>query len=148
MRVDSADARRVDVGELVDAEYQPGRRLLGVLSFVGDPAEVKVDVSRDAAYRLKPAIVQQAELHTYLSAEGTSQTQAEFRLHTKAQYLEIRLPDGSELWSALVDGKPVKPQCEAMPPAGDKPSQSRGSDCWSACLPPRREPGARFEARL
>ena len=31
-----------DVGELVDALYQPGRRLLGVWGFVGDPPPVKV----------------------------------------------------------------------------------------------------------
>ena len=31
------DARKVDVGELVDAEYQVGKRLLGAFGFVGEP---------------------------------------------------------------------------------------------------------------
>ena len=31
----ATEARQVDVGELAGAEYRPGRRLLGVYSFVG-----------------------------------------------------------------------------------------------------------------
>ncbi|MEE8450716.1 MAG: hypothetical protein V3R99_02345, partial [Thermoguttaceae bacterium] len=112
---DTADTnvRRVDIGELVDAEYQPGRRLLGAYGFVGDEARLEVDVTRDPAYRLLPsAIVQQATLDTFLSVGGTSQTQAEFKLRTKALYIEVRLPNNSELWSAMLDGTPVKPQRE------------------------------------
>ena len=108
------DARRVDVGELVDARYRPSRRLLGAYGFVGDPADgridVKVDVFRRPGYKLPPAIVERAELSTHLSAEGTSQTQAEFSLRTKSLYLEIKLPEDSTLWSVCLDGEPIKPQ--------------------------------------
>jgi hypothetical protein len=110
--VDEAAARRVDVGELVDAAYQPWRRLLGVWGFVGDPPPVKVSVTRQPGYKLYPAIVQQAELSTALSADGVAQTAALFRLRTKALYLEMVLPEDAELWSVVVDGKPVKPQTE------------------------------------
>jgi len=102
--------RQVDVGELVDAEYQPGRRLLGAYGFVGDPAGVIVDVSRDPSYTLPAAIAERAELSTRLSADGASQTQGRFSLRTKALYLEIELPPESELWSVLFDGAAVKPQ--------------------------------------
>lgn len=104
------DARRVDVGELVDAEYQPGRRLLGAYGFAGKPPEVKVTVARQPSHALYPAIVQSAELTTLLSADGVSQTLAEFALRTKALFLEIELPEDSTLWSAELDGTPVKPQ--------------------------------------
>lgn len=104
------DARRVDVGELVDAEYQPGRRLLGAYGFVGKPVAVTIDVSRDPGYGLPAAIVQRAELSTHLAAEGVSQTQGRFMLRTKALYLEVELPPGSELWAASLDGAPLKPQ--------------------------------------
>ncbi len=103
-------ARRLDVGELVDAEYQPGRRLLGAYGFAGDPAKVEVTVARHPGYWIDPAIVQKAELSTFLSADGVSQTAAVFQLHTKALYLDVQLPEGSELWSAQIDGKPIKPQ--------------------------------------
>ncbi|MEE9603139.1 MAG: hypothetical protein V3V75_07530, partial [Thermoguttaceae bacterium] len=105
-------ARPVDIGELVDADYQPGQRLLGVFGFVGEPAKVAVDVFRHPGYGLSPAIVERAELDTYLSAEGRSQTEARFRLRTKALFLEVELPTDSKLWSAEVDGKPIKPQRE------------------------------------
>ncbi len=73
-------ARQVDVGELADAEYQPGRRLLGAYGFVGDPPAVKIDVLRHPGYGLYPAIVQECELDTNLSPDGQSQTQARFKL--------------------------------------------------------------------
>ena len=104
--------RRVDVGELVDADYQPGRRLLGAFGFVGTPGDVKVDVSRHPAYALHKTIVQRAELLTRLSANGDSQTAAVFELRTKATFLEVQLPVDPELWSVDLDGVPVKPQRE------------------------------------
>ncbi len=105
-------ARRVDVGELVDALYQPGRRLLGVFGFAGPPLPVNVEARPRSALGLYPAVVQRAELTTHLSAEGVAQTQALFQLRTKATSLEVRLPEGSELWSALVDETPLKPQTQ------------------------------------
>ncbi len=104
--------RRVDVGELVDASYQPGRRLLGVWGFVGDPPPVKVSVARHPGYGLYPAIVQKAELSTAISPDGVAQTSAVFQLRTKAVYLEVVLPEDSEIWSILIDDKPIKPQSE------------------------------------
>ena len=104
--------RRVDIGELVDAEYQPGRRLLGAFEFLGDPTPVKVSVAPQPAYALPPAIVQRAELATVLSADRIAQTFARFLLRTKALYLEVRLPEGSTLWTAELDGRPTKPQRE------------------------------------
>ncbi|MCR4411289.1 MAG: hypothetical protein NUV77_02555 [Thermoguttaceae bacterium] len=103
-------ARKVDVGELADAAYQPGRRLLGAYGFVGEPVETTIKVARHPGFGLYPAIVQKAELNTNVAVEGTSQTEAVFLLRTKAAYLEVVLPEGSELWSALVNDKPIKPQ--------------------------------------
>ncbi len=111
-------ARRVDVGELVDAAYQPGRGLLGVFSFIGDPAEVKINVARHPGYPLRPAIVEQAELRTFVAAEGVAQTWARYHLRTKALYLQIHLPPQAELWSSDLDGQPIKPQEEKT--GGDK----------------------------
>ena len=102
----------VDVGELAEADYQPGRRLLGAFGFVGDPPAVKIDVLRHPGYRIYPAIVEQCELDTNLSPDGQSQTQARFKLRTKAVYLQVKLPPEAELWSAELDGVPLKPQRE------------------------------------
>ncbi|MBN2218620.1 MAG: hypothetical protein JW719_14685, partial [Pirellulales bacterium] len=106
----TTDARPVDVGELVDAEYQPGRRLLGVHGFVGEPIPVTIDAYRYPAYALAAAVVQRGRLTTRVSAEGVAQTKARFELRTKAPYLEIELPPNAQLWSVWLDGKPAKPQ--------------------------------------
>ena len=103
-------ARQVDVGELADAEYQPGRRLLGAYGFVGDPQPLNLYISREPGYRLYPVIVQECELDTNLSPDGQSQTQARFKLHTTALFLQVKLPAKAELWSAELDGTPLKPQ--------------------------------------
>jgi hypothetical protein len=110
--ITDAGTRRVDIGELVEAIYQPGRRLLGAFGFVGDPPSIQAETARHDAYGVFPAIVQQARLQTHLSAAGVSQTEAVFDLRTKALYLQIELPEDSELWSVLIDGKPARPQRE------------------------------------
>lgn len=104
--------RKVDIGELVEAEYQPGARLLGAYGFVGDPPPVTLTVVRPHGCALPVAIVQNAQIVTTLSAEGRAQSEATYTLHAKALYLEIGLPDDSELWSVTVDGIPASPQEE------------------------------------
>ncbi len=104
------DARRVDVGELVAAQYRVGRRLLGAFEFVGAPDEVTVDVNRRPGYEIATAIVQRAELVTLLSTDKLAQTSARYQLRTKAHFLEVRLPPNHTLWSVYLDGKPVGPQ--------------------------------------
>ena len=104
--------RKVDIGELVDAEYQPGRRLLGAYGFLGDPPPVHVSVTQHPGLGLPPAIVQRAELATVLSADGLAQTAARFLLKTKSLLLDVHLPPESTLWSATLDGRPVKPRRE------------------------------------
>jgi len=120
-------ARRVDIGELVDAEYQPGRRLLGAYGFVGDTAPVAVSVARHPTLGLPPAIIQRAELATVLSADGLAQTAARFLLRTKALFLEVRLPKDSTLWSAALDGTPIKPQREAESMLLNLPAAAAGA---------------------
>ena len=109
VRVDTP-ARRVDVGELADADYQPGRRLLGAYGFVGNATSLKIDVMRHPGYGLYPTIVEECSLDTNLSPGGQCQTQARFKLRTKSVYLQVKLPGGAELWSAELDGMPLKPQ--------------------------------------
>ena len=104
--------RKVDVGELAEADYQPGRRLLGAFGYVGDTAHVKLAIARPTGHELPPAIVERAELVTMVSASGRAQTAARFQLRAKAQMIEVRLPADSTLWSAYLDGQPTLPQRE------------------------------------
>lgn len=104
--------RKVDVGELAEADYQTGRRLLGAFGFAGEDFATTVHVERPQEYGLQSALVQQARYVTVLGANGRAQTSAEMRIRTRAGFLEMRLPAGSTLWSAELDGKPAQPQRE------------------------------------
>ncbi len=104
--------RRADIGELAGAEYQPGPRLLGAFRFVGEPPEARLRVRRPAGCPLPEAVVQRAGVLTVLSTAGRAQSRAAYRLRAKALYLEIELPEASELWSVTLDGTPVAPQQE------------------------------------
>ena len=85
-------------------------------------------------YPLYSAIAQRAEFTTLLSADGASQTQARFTLRTKALYLEVKLPEGAELWSAELLGPgggaagavPLKPQREGKSLLVGLPSGAAG----------------------
>jgi hypothetical protein len=102
--------RRVDVGELVDAQYQPGRRLLGSFGYVGSPPQVQVSVTRQPSHSLPAAIVERCELVTLVAPNGTSQSAARYHLRTKVPLLEVELPAGAKLWSTQLDGQPGQPQ--------------------------------------
>lgn len=104
--------RKVDIGELVGTRYQPGKRLLGVYSFVGDSPGLVVTIARQPSRDLPSILVERAELVTVLAAQGLSQNAARVLLRAKDPYIEVRLPPASTLWSAQLDGMPAKPQRE------------------------------------
>jgi hypothetical protein len=106
----STDARKGNVSDLAQSPHQPGKRLLGTYSFVGDPSPITVDVFRRGAHPLPPAIAEKAELWTAVSVNGRGQTLARFHLRTKALLLEARLPPNAELWSIVLDDQSITPQ--------------------------------------
>ena len=121
----SKHPRRVDIGELVDADYQPGRHLLGAFQFVGEPPPLEIAVTREPAHGLPPAIVQHVRLDTALAANGVSQTAARFHLRATALFLEIRMPPDATLWSCTLDGRPTKPQQDGPRLLLDVPADPR-----------------------
>jgi len=104
--------RQVDVGELVSAYYEPGKRLLGVFRFLGEPSPVLIRMERPPGVPIPGTIVESVRLDTVLSAHGVSQCQALFVLKTKAAFLRVKCPQGAEYWSVSVNGLPIKPQEE------------------------------------
>ncbi len=113
VRTDSNGAghpQKIDVGELAEADYAVGRRVLAAYGFVGDNPTVKVDVFRRSGFALPSAIVQRAELITLAGVSGASATAARYQLRTKSPYLEVILPAGADLWSAALDGSSLAPQ--------------------------------------
>ena len=54
--------------------------------------------------------MKRAELVTLVSSAGLSQSSARYLLQTKVPFLAIQLPEGTELWSVTLNGKPIKPR--------------------------------------
>ena len=105
--------RRVDVGELAEAEYTPGlegRQLLGAFASTADDSTIAAAIARRDLRPLPAAIVQRAELVTLVSKAGVSQSAARYLLQTKLPFLAVRFPADAELWSVSLNGKPVKPR--------------------------------------
>jgi hypothetical protein len=103
-------ARRVDVGELASAEYQPGRRLLGAYGYAGSIPSLTVSILSREMFKLPSVIVQRAELFTGISVNGIAQTVARYQLKSKPVMLLVQLPKQAKLWSILLDGEPLAPQ--------------------------------------
>ena len=109
--------RRVDVGELAGAEYQPRSATMGGLSaygFVGEAPAATVSVARPVAHALPAAVIEQMGLDTTVSAEGLCQTAALLRVRARTAYVEVVLPPNSTLWAAELDDQPAKPQQEGQ----------------------------------
>ena len=95
-----------------------------------------IDVDRHRGFPLYAGGRPAGPFATLLAADGASQTEARFTLRTKALYLEVKLPQDAELWSAQLlgpsgtaDAVPLKPQ-------------HRATACWSGCRPARPRPPA------
>ncbi|GAB6166585.1 hypothetical protein JCM19992_25850 [Thermostilla marina] len=109
----ASNARSVDIGELVDAEYQPGRQILGVYSFVGHRPTVIASVRRlseTAVSAAPPAVAKDLKAVSVMELDGAVSTQVTYHVICKTPYLAMQLPGKSELWSVAVDGKPLRPQ--------------------------------------
>lgn len=106
----ATDGRKVDVGELAEASYLVGQRLLGAYGYLGPASPIKVSVFRRPAFNLPDAIVERAELVSLVSDSGIVQTAGRYLLRTKSPFLEVELPEDAELWAIQVDNLPAKPQ--------------------------------------
>lgn len=104
------DMRRVDVGELAEADYTPGSRLLGAYASTADDEGIQIDVTRRELKPLPAALVRRAELVTLVASSGVSQSSARYILQTKVPYLALELPPDTELWSVTLNQKPIKPR--------------------------------------
>ncbi len=101
--------RQVDVGELADAEYVIGKRLVGVYELLGERSDLTVRVEPRLSESIPSAIAEEASIMTRISQQGISQTVAQYRLRTKGLYLELELPEGARLWSITLNEEPLSP---------------------------------------
>ena len=69
-----------------------------------------LSVTRHGRVETQEAAIDRAAYHTLMTRDGLSVTVARFWVrNSRKQFLRIDLPEGSEIWSAFVNGRPEKP---------------------------------------
>ena len=80
------------------------------------PPRLALSVTRHGRIETQEAAIDRADYHTLVTSDGLSVTVARFWVrNSRKQFLRIDLPEGSEVWSAFVNGRPEKPALAADP---------------------------------
>lgn len=90
-----------------------------------EPAyELSLKITRHREVDVQSAAIDSAKYSTLYTKDGLSVTSAEFFVrNTREQFLRVKLPAGSKVWSAFVNGNAEKP---ALADAGEKATDSIG----------------------
>ncbi len=74
------------------------------------PYRLALEVKRHDVVGVQEAAIDRADYSTLFTTDGLMVTTARFHVrNSRKQFLRVRLPEGAEVWSAFVDGKPEKP---------------------------------------
>ena len=77
---------------------------------VDPPYELTLKMTRHKEIEVQSATIDRAAYRTLFTRDGLAVTTAEFLVkNTREQFLKIRLPAGSKVWSVFVNGKAEKP---------------------------------------
>lgn len=119
-QVDPAEVERlspVDPGELPEQLLlRTDNPILHAYRYAqADPApRFTVRITRHAEIETPHAVIDEASFRTLYTRDGVAVTMARFMVQNRReQFLRVGLPDGSEVWSARVDGRAQTPALEA-----------------------------------
>ena len=77
---------------------------------VDPPYRLVLRMTRHREVDVQTAAIDVAGYRTLFTPDGLAVTTARFSVrNSRKQFLRVRLPEGAELWSATVDGRPEKP---------------------------------------
>ena len=84
--------------------------ILHAYKYVSPPHRLALAVDRHEMVAVHEAAIDQARYLTLFTRDGLSVTTARYTVrNSRRQFLRVKLPPGSEIWSAFVDGRPEKP---------------------------------------
>ncbi|MEM7353898.1 MAG: hypothetical protein AAF657_24065 [Acidobacteriota bacterium] len=84
--------------------------ILHAYKYVSQPHRLALAVDRHEMVAVHEAAIDQALYRTLFTRDGLSVTTARYTVrNSRRQFLRVKLPPGSEIWSAFVDGRPEKP---------------------------------------
>lgn len=74
------------------------------------PFNLVLTVARHKEIDVQAAVIESAHYKTLMTSDGLAVTTAEFRIrNSRKQFLRLKLPAQTDIWSAFVNGKPEKP---------------------------------------
>lgn len=74
------------------------------------PFDLVLEVKHHAEMQVQVAAIDQADYQTLYTEHGLALSRVVYHLRNRRkQFLKVELPRGSELWSAMLSGNPVKP---------------------------------------
>lgn len=83
------------------------------------PHALSLAVTRHKQVEVQQAAIDEARYQTLYTRDGLAVTTARFTVrNSRAQFLKVRLPEHSRVWSALVAGRVEKPAIEEHPKQG------------------------------
>ncbi len=89
---------------------------------VDPPYKLTLKITRHKEIEVQSATIDKAVYRTLYTIDGLAVTTAEFIVrNSRKQFIRVKLPKGSTVWSAFVDGKPEKP---AISEAGSEKEES------------------------
>lgn len=110
--VDSAEQLTVlDINELPQQlVLRTTNPILMAYKYVSPPYRLALRITHHDLVDVQEAAIDEARYRTLFTRDGLSVTTARFHMrNSREQFLRVKLPKGSEVWSAFVDGQSVKP---------------------------------------
>ena len=84
--------------------------ILHAYKYVNPPYRLALAVERHEVVAVHEAAIDEADYRTLFTRDGLSVTTARYSVrNSRRQFLRVKLPPGSEIWSSFVDGRPEKP---------------------------------------
>ncbi len=84
--------------------------ILHAYKYVHPSYQLGLTVTRHEVVEVHEAAIDRADYRTLYTKDGLAVTTARFLVrNSREQFLRVKLPPGSQVWSAFVDGRPEKP---------------------------------------
>jgi len=100
--LDTADVRK-------PRAYAPTHRIVAAYQYQRLPYRLALSAARHVSGSVLTGICESAEIISVAEDAGRLRHQARFRLRTpNLPHVPVTLPEGADLWSAMLDGKPVE----------------------------------------
>lgn len=100
--LDTADVRK-------PRAYVPTHRIVAAYQYQRLPYRLALSATRHVSGSVLTGICESAEIISVAEDAGRLRHQARFRLRTpNLPHVPVTLPEGADLWSAMLDGKPVE----------------------------------------